>query len=174
MKRTGVPTRGLLCAVGLVLCLSGCAARKDLPLTNHELLEELQRQQVEVSEKRRGIILVLPSILFASKSAALVPGAHRLIASTATVLNNRRAVNRKIAVEGYADARGGTEYNLHLARRRAETVTRELMANGVDKDRIKVEEYGEQFPIAPNKNPDGTDNPAGREQNRRVEVVILK
>jgi outer membrane protein OmpA-like peptidoglycan-associated protein len=108
------------------------------------------------------------------RSAELIWEAHRQITSIATVLNNPRAVHRKVAVEGHTDARGGKEYNLRLARRRAETVARELIANGVNIERINIEEYGEQFPIAPNKNPDGTDRPEGRAQNRRVEVVILK
>jgi outer membrane protein OmpA-like peptidoglycan-associated protein len=108
------------------------------------------------------------------RSADLISEARRQITSIATVLNNPRAVHRKIAVEGHTDARGGKEYNLRLARRRAETVARELVANGVNTRRINVEEYGEQFPIAFNRNPDGTDNPEGRAQNRRVEVVILR
>ena len=81
---------------------------------------------------------------------------------------------RQIAVDGHTDAAGSPEYNRHLSRARAEAVARVLIAEGVSKDRVKVGEFGEAFPIAPNQTPQGKDNPVGRAQNRRVELVILQ
>jgi outer membrane protein OmpA-like peptidoglycan-associated protein len=63
-------------------------------------------------------------------------------------------------------------YNLALSRRRAETVARELIGQGLHRERVTIQAYGEARPVAPNLNPDGTDNPAGRARNRRVEAVI--
>jgi PBP1b-binding outer membrane lipoprotein LpoB len=65
IKKNQVTTRSLMSVAGLVLFLSGCAAKKDMSFTNRELVEELQRQQVEVRENRRGIAVILPHILFA-------------------------------------------------------------------------------------------------------------
>jgi outer membrane protein OmpA-like peptidoglycan-associated protein len=90
----------------------------------------------------------------------------------ATVLNQQQTLSRRIAVEGHADALGSQEYNLRLSQRRADAVAQELIASQIRRERVRSQGYGEQQPVAPNTNPDGTDNPDGRAQNRRVEVVI--
>jgi OOP family OmpA-OmpF porin len=90
----------------------------------------------------------------------------------ARVLTQPRALGRRITVEGHADGIGSTAYNLSLSRRRAESVARELIARGVRRDRIAVAAFGEARPAAPNRHPDGSDNPDGRARNRRVEAVV--
>ena len=54
-----------------------------------------------------------------------------------------------------------------------EAVAKELAGRGVPASRISTEAFGETRPVAPNRKPDGTDDPAGRAKNRRVEAVIL-
>ena len=68
---------------------------------------------------------------------------------------------------------GPEDYNLDLSRRRAEAVAKELVYNQVAAGRIDFFSYGEANPVAPNVTDSGDDNPAGRELNRRVEIVIL-
>jgi outer membrane protein OmpA-like peptidoglycan-associated protein len=68
---------------------------------------------------------------------------------------------------------GTEDYNLDLARRRAESVAKELVYNQVAAERIEYFSYGEANPVAPNVASDGSDNPQGRTLNRRVEIVIL-
>ena len=177
--------RSVFSLVGIVLWVSlwgtGCTAiiktnngKNGYQFSNQELVAEFQRQQLTVREQAGGVILVVPYVFFIYKSANLTPDARQLIGGVASTLNHPRAVKRKIAVEGHTDAIGSLEYNRKLSQKRAEAVAWELIAGGVHKERIKVEEYGEEIPIAPNKNPKGKDNPSGRAQNRRVEIVILQ
>ena len=90
----------------------------------------------------------------------------------AFVLNHPQAAGRRITLEGHTDAIGTEAYNLELSRRRAEGVAQELVARGVQRDRLTAEGFGKQRPLVPNTLPDGKDNPAGRALNRRVEAVL--
>jgi len=90
----------------------------------------------------------------------------------AFVLNHPQAATRRITLEGHTDAIGTEVYNLDLSRRRADGVAQELVARGVQRDRLSAEGFGKQRPVAPNTLPGGRDNPAGRALNRRVEAVL--
>ena len=79
----------------------------------------------------------------------------------------------KIEVAGHTDSKGPDAYNLALSKRRANVVAVYFVVNGVEKKRMKVVGYGESMPVAPNENPDGSDNKEGRRKNRRTEIKIL-
>ena len=81
--------------------------------------------------------------------------------------------NSPVLIEGYTDGKGTHPYNMKLSDNRAASVKDWLVKNaGVSASRITTRGWGEAKPIAPNKNPDGSDNPAGRQKNRRVEITI--
>jgi outer membrane protein OmpA-like peptidoglycan-associated protein len=163
----------LVSVISVLLLLSGCAAKKEASLTDNDLTAELKRQGLNARETARGVVVSLPfTILFAFDSADLSPEARKKLDALATVLNQQQTLSRRIAVEGHADALGSQEYNLRLSQRRADAVAQELIASQIRRERVRSQGYGEQQPVAPNTNPDGTDNPDGRAQNRRVEVVI--
>jgi outer membrane protein OmpA-like peptidoglycan-associated protein len=75
-------------------------------------------------------------------------------------------------IEGHTDAIGSDAHNQRLSEQRAEAVRAWLTAHGYVPASTPVKGYGKRRPVAPNTNPNGSDNPAGRQQNRRVEVVI--
>ncbi len=78
-------------------------------------------------------------------------------------------------ISGHTDSKGSEEYNQKLSEKRAESVKKWLIENaGVNPKIIEISGYGESRPVAPNTNPDGSDNPEGRQKNRRVEIVIKK
>jgi outer membrane protein OmpA-like peptidoglycan-associated protein/Tol biopolymer transport system component len=77
----------------------------------------------------------------------------------------------KIVIEGHTDSHGSDEYNLWLASARSNKIRNMLNQDGIGWSRMTTKTYGESKPIAPNKNPDGTDNPEGRQLNRRVHFV---
>jgi outer membrane protein OmpA-like peptidoglycan-associated protein len=77
-----------------------------------------------------------------------------------------------ISIEGHTDAKGDDEYNQKLSEKRAERVKNWLLENHVVDPRAKVVGFGKKQPVAPNTNSDGTDNPKGRQRNRRVEIVV--
>ncbi len=79
----------------------------------------------------------------------------------------------KIELGSHTDSRGGTSYNQLLSERRAKSVVDYLVENNIPETRLVPKGYGELNPIAPNDNPDGSDNPAGRQLNRRTEFTIL-
>jgi outer membrane protein OmpA-like peptidoglycan-associated protein len=78
-------------------------------------------------------------------------------------------------IEGHTDGKGTHAYNMRLSEQRAQSVKSWLVENaGVSAARITTKGWGETKPVAPNKNPDGSDNPEGRQKNRRVEIVLSK
>jgi outer membrane protein OmpA-like peptidoglycan-associated protein len=77
-----------------------------------------------------------------------------------------------VRVAGHTDSQGPDAYNQQLSEDRAQSVVDYLVGTGVDGGRITAEGFGESQPIAPNENADGSDNPDGRAQNRRVEIVL--
>ena len=86
----------------------------------------------------------------------------------------RKYPGSKVKLEGHTDSRGTEEYNQKLSERRAEAVRQYLIKDGAaEKAMILATGYGELRPIAPNKTKDGKDNPEGRAENRRVEVLIM-
>lgn len=80
----------------------------------------------------------------------------------------------KIELGSHTDSVDTDVFNLDLSRRRAESAVRYIVQNGIAPDRIVAKGYGESKPIARNTNPDGTDNPDGRQKNRRTEFKILE
>lgn len=83
--------------------------------------------------------------------------------------------NPRIIVEiaSHTDSVSSDEFNLKLSQKRAESVVKYLISKGIEKERLVAKGYGESKPIAPNTNPDGTDNPEGRQKNRRTEFRII-
>jgi len=80
---------------------------------------------------------------------------------------------KEILIEGYTDSKGSDKYNLALSQRRAEAVKTWLVKKGGLEDaKIVTKGRGKANPVAPNTNPDGSDNPKGRAKNRRVEIFV--
>ena len=81
--------------------------------------------------------------------------------------------NAIIEIGSHTDSTGSDEYNIRLSQRRSESVVRYLVGKGIPEAKLEARGYGESIPIAPNSNPDGSDNPAGRQLNRRTELKII-
>jgi outer membrane protein OmpA-like peptidoglycan-associated protein len=79
----------------------------------------------------------------------------------------------KVEISGHTDARGSDDYNMKLSRNRAKSVVAWLKKKTVSSKRMVPMGYGETKHIAPNQNPDGSDNPDGRQMNRRIELTIV-
>src|SRR4030043_260073 len=86
----------------------------------------------------------------------------------------RKYPGTEVKLEGHTDRKGTEEYNQKLSERRAEAVRQYLIKEGaVDEAMISATGYGELRPIAPNTTQDGKDNPEGRAENRRGEILII-
>jgi outer membrane protein OmpA-like peptidoglycan-associated protein len=86
----------------------------------------------------------------------------------------RRFPGARLEIDGHTDSVGGDAYNLDLSLRRARAVASWLRDNGhLGAGQMTTHGYGESKPVAPNTRPDGSDNPAGRQLNRRVAIGVL-
>jgi outer membrane protein OmpA-like peptidoglycan-associated protein len=79
----------------------------------------------------------------------------------------------KVELSGHTDNKGEDSYNKELSQKRAESVRQYLINKGVAADRLKAVGYGASKPVAENVRPDGSDNPDGRQQNRRTEFEVI-
>lgn len=82
--------------------------------------------------------------------------------------------NDKVQISSHTDNQGSHNYNMALSKQRASKVAEYLVSKGIAKERIEHKGLGETKHIAPNENPDGSDNPIGRSFNRRTEFLIIK
>lgn len=129
---------------------------------NQQLQAELA--QLQARQTDRGMVLTLGDVLFDTGQATLKPGAMRSIDRLATFLAEHP--ERRVRIEGYTDSVGREDYNQQLSERRADAVRQALLQRSVPGDRIETVGFGEADPVASN------DNAAGRQQNRRVEVLF--
>jgi OmpA-OmpF porin, OOP family len=135
-----------------------------LALTNPELC--LNRIIVEGTKE------VLDNIYFEFNKAVVLEESHASLNKLVQLLvANPAAV---VEIGGHTDDKGSDAYNQKLSEARAQAVVEYLVSQGIDKSRLTAKGYGESQPLAPNKNPDGSDNPAGRDKNRRTEFKVLK
>ncbi len=115
------------------------------------------------------VITLEDSILFDFGKSDIRPEAAQTLSTLATVLNNAKVPAAHIY--GHTDSVSDEAFNQKLSEDRANAVSAELKKDGVSAT-LDATGYGETKPVAPNENPDGSDNPAGRALNRRVEIYI--
>lgn len=135
---------------------------------------EKAQQQLQAQQSGRSLSMNLSGdVLFDYDKATLKPAAEEALKKVAVVLS--QFPESKVTIEGYTDSKGTTAVNLQLSRERASAVRDWLIKNGnITAANITAKGFGEENPVAPNKMPDGSDNPAGRAFNRRVSIIIEK
>lgn len=126
----------------------------------------LEQELAELKAKKtdRGLVVTLGDVLFDTGKASLKPGAYATVDRLAAVL--KEAPDRKVMIEGHTDSVGSDEYNQGLSERRAAAVQTALLERGVRSDQITAIGKGKNYPVATNA------DAAGRQQNRRVEMVF--
>jgi outer membrane protein OmpA-like peptidoglycan-associated protein len=115
-------------------------------------------------DSARGLIVSMSDVLFDTGQYSLKPGAREKLAKVAGILLAYPGL--KIDVGGYTDNVGGDEMNQKLSENRAGSVRTYLVAQGVTANSVSSEGFGNTLPVASN------DNAAGRQENRRVELVV--
>ncbi|HEX8031592.1 MAG TPA: OmpA family protein, partial [Vicinamibacterales bacterium] len=133
-----------------------------------EQLRERLREQLnvilETRETARGLIVNLSDVLFDTARHDLKPGAREKVAKVAGILLAYPGL--QIEVDGHTDSVGNDEYNQQLSERRATAVRNYLLQQGIQPAAITAMGFGEAQPVVSN------DTAAGRQQNRRVELVV--
>lgn len=125
---------------------------------------QLQMEAMQAEQTDRGMVLTLGDVLFDLNQAELKASGEATVERLAEFM--REYEERRVRVEGYTDSTGEASYNQELSERRANAVRDELLDMGISRDRVETKGFGEQYPVASN------DTSGGRQQNRRVEIVI--
>ncbi|MCK8465268.1 OmpA family protein [Aliiroseovarius sp. S1339] len=153
-------------AVGAVIGgIVGGAIGQQLDKQAGDLRQSINNDRVSIVNTGNELIVTLPQdILFATDSAQVGPVLQDDLRAVAQ--NLRQYPNSVIEVVGHTDNVGDADYNLALSRRRAASVASVLLRNGVPTSRVVTIGYGEDRPVSSNL------NASGRQQNRRVEIII--
>jgi len=138
------------------------------------IFQETNPSRESWKEKVSGTDIVIDlstDILFDFNKSEIKPEAAPDLIRLAQVIRNSKTM--KILLTGFTDSVGSEAYNLSLSSRRAISVKNWLIdKGGISSTRLATKALGETQPVAPNTLPDGSDNPAGRTKNRRVEIRI--
>jgi outer membrane protein OmpA-like peptidoglycan-associated protein len=119
---------------------------------------------LETRDTARGLIVNMSDVLFDTAQHTLKPGAREKLAKVAGIVLAHPGLS--LEVEGHTDSVGTDEYNQSLSERRAESVKSYLIQQGIPPASIRARGFGESQPVASN------DSAAGRQQNRRVELIV--
>lgn len=138
-------------------------AENDKAAMRTKLSEQLN-SILQTRDSARGLIVSMSDVLFDTGKYTLKPGAREKLAKVAGILLAYPGLN--IAVGGYTDNVGGDDMNQKLSENRASSVRDYLVQQGVSIDSVTSQGFGNTLPVASN------DNSAGRQQNRRVELVV--
>jgi outer membrane protein OmpA-like peptidoglycan-associated protein len=132
-----------------------------------ELRRQLTQQLnliLETRDSARGLIVNMSDVLFDTAKWTLKPGAREKLAKIAGIVVSHPGL--VLQIEGHTDNVGGDDYNQNLSERRANSVRDYLINQGVKSETITAKGFGESMPVADNS------SAAGRQQNRRVELVV--
>jgi len=137
--------------------------RKAAEALRAQLLEQFNRV-LETRDTPRGLVVNMGDVLFATGKYDLRPEAQIVLAKLSGIILSHPGLN--LAVEGYTDSVGSDDFNLRLSQQRADTVRNYLVSQGLPDNTVTATGFGKSAPVADN------DTPAGRQQNRRVEIVV--
>jgi outer membrane protein OmpA-like peptidoglycan-associated protein len=174
--------RPLLLAASILVALLVAPLRAEGPNEKFKVLDLVFRvvdlggkvQDLQMKETKTEVRIDLAAdVLFDFDKADIKPAASDSLKKVADVI--REKGRGTVRIEGHTDAKGSDAYNQRLSQRRADSVRTWL----VQKENLKgvafqTAGHGSKIPVAPNTKPDGSDDPEGRQKNRRVEIVIQK
>jgi outer membrane protein OmpA-like peptidoglycan-associated protein len=145
--------------------LTGAGVGYYMDQQEKKLREQLQGTGVSVTRQGDNIILNMPgNITFKTDSADVSGSFYNVLNSVVLVLKQYNKT--LIDVAGHTDSTGSDAHNMDLSQRRAQSVGQYLISNGIDSRRVATQGFGKTRPVASN------DTPEGRQQNRRVELVL--
>lgn len=125
---------------------------------------DMLREQLNARETDRGMVVTLGDVLFETGKSDLKSGARSNLNRLAQFMNEYP--DRTVKVEGHTDSTGSDAINRRLSQERADSVKNYLVSQGISGSRITTEGKSKDFPLADNS------TAAGRQQNRRVEIII--
>lgn len=122
--------------------------------------------------KGEGGAVTVDNIYYDFNSATLRDESFPVLDQLVSMMNENK--DMRLELGAHTDSKGTDAYNLKLSDARAKSVVDYLISKGITADRLESKGYGESKPVAENTNADGSDNPDGRQKNRRTEFKIIK
>jgi outer membrane protein OmpA-like peptidoglycan-associated protein len=131
-------------------------------------------QDLQVKETGQEVRIELAAdVLFDFDKADILPKAQAALKQAAGLIRDK--AKGAVRIEGHTDSKGSDPYNQKLSERRAQAVKTWLTEKeGLSNAEFSIQGFGAKKPVAPNKKPDGSDDPEGRQKNRRVEIIFKK
>lgn len=131
-------------------------------------------QDLQVKETGQEVRIELAAdVLFDFDKADLRPAAQKTLRQAAGIIHDK--AKGAVRIEGHTDSKGDDAYNQKLSERRAASVKAWFIdKEGLGKLQFTTQGFGEKKPVASNTKPDGSDDPEGRQKNRRVEIIMRK
>jgi peptidoglycan-associated lipoprotein len=147
---------------------------KSVPLESlKELVTNITLDTVLVLDRKaKNVFFVLKNIYFEYDKADINRESAQELDKLVQILEDNPDI--KIEMGSHTDSVASNSYNIDLSQRRAQSTVDYLIRKGIDPKRLTAKGYGKERPIARNTNPDGTDNPVGRQKNRRTEFRIVE
>jgi outer membrane protein OmpA-like peptidoglycan-associated protein len=177
-----------LLTAALLLCVSPAQAQVqvqegrsvDLVYTTADLKFTVidlggKTQDLKMKETATEIRIELAAdVLFDFDKSTIKPEAATALHTVAEIIKDK-GKGRTIRIEGHTDGKGAAAYNQKLSEHRADSVKQWLAEEeGLGQVKMTTQGFGATKPVAPNTKPDGSDDPEGRQKNRRVEIVLSK
>jgi OOP family OmpA-OmpF porin len=116
-------------------------------------------------------VIVLENVYYDFDSSTLREESYPALDKLVGLLNQYSTM--VIEIRAHTDNKGDDKYNMNLSDARAKVVVNYLISKGIDKARLQSKGYGASLPVVPNKHEDGSDDPEGRQKNRRTEFKVL-
>jgi outer membrane protein OmpA-like peptidoglycan-associated protein len=148
--------------------------QKEIDFQKKQIELDKLKQDLKYQETAKSISISLQGdVLFDFGKAELRPEAEAGLEKVGTVI--QQFPEGKVHIDGFTDSKGGKKQNMALSRERAVAVKQWLVKKkGIAAASISAKGLGEENPVAANENADGSDNPDGRAQNRRVQITVEK
>lgn len=129
---------------------------------------------LQIKEDKAGVYIgFLADVLFDFDKADIRPEAQGALKQAARMIAEK--AKGVVRIEGHTDSKGSDVYNQELSKQRAEAVRNWLVQKeGLNQVEFVTEGFGSTRPVVPNTKPDGSDDPDGRQKNRRVEIIMAK
>lgn len=139
------------------------AAQQQLA-SERQQFKQMETEQLGAHQTDQGMVVPLGNVLFSTGKATLQPGAHLQLDRLADYLKDHP--EERVLIEGNTDSTGAAVYNQQLSGAQAQAVGQALQLQGVSQSQFQTLGLGEAYPVA------GNDSAAGRQQNRRVDIVF--
>jgi OmpA-OmpF porin, OOP family len=127
---------------------------------------------VKIKAPEVGTVVVMDNVYYKFDKYQLEPESYPALDKIVKMMLENPTM--EIEISGHTDSKGSDDYNQVLSQLRAQACVDYIVSRGISRSRLVAKGYGESVPVAPNTKDDGSDNPEGREMNRRTEFKVLK